>query len=51
VISWVFNAATFTSHGMQIIESTRNRSDILNRNVPGSDEYFVSLTRRDWRRQ
>ncbi|MEO6627475.1 MAG: peroxidase family protein [Aquihabitans sp.] len=47
----VFNADTFSPRGMEIIESTRNLSDIVNRNVPGPKEYFISLTRRDWRRQ
>jgi prostaglandin-endoperoxide synthase 2 len=47
----VFNPATFSPRGMEIIESTRSLSDIVNRNVPGPRRYFVSLTRRDWRRE
>ncbi|MDQ6945707.1 MAG: heme peroxidase [Actinomycetota bacterium] len=47
----VFNEATFSPAGMEIITSTKSLSDIVHRNVPGPDKYFVSLTRRDWRRQ
>ncbi len=47
----VFTTETFSPLGMEILTSTRSLSDILHRNVPGSDQYFISLTRRDWRRQ
>jgi hypothetical protein len=36
---------------MEIIESTRSLSDIVHRNVPGSKTYFISLTRKGWRRK
>ena len=29
----------------------RNLSDIVHRNVPGSEKYFISLTRKGWRRK
>ena len=47
----VFNEATFSALGMEIIESTRNVSDIVHRNVPGSEKYFISLTRKGWKRE
>jgi prostaglandin-endoperoxide synthase 2 len=47
----VFNDATFSPLGMEIIESTGSLSDIVHRNVPGSDRYFVSLTRKGWKRK
>lgn len=49
----VFNEETFSPVGMQIIERTNSISEIVDRNVPrrpGQDPYFVSLTRRDYRR-
>lgn len=47
----VFNEQTFSPLGMEIIESTRNLSDIVHRNVPDANRHFISLTRKDWRRQ
>lgn len=47
----VFNEATFSPLGMKIITSTRHLSDIVHRNVPGSEEYFIGFTRQDWRRE
>lgn len=46
----IFNEATFTPLGMQIIQSTHRLSDIVHRNVPGRDKLFVSMTRKDWKR-
>jgi prostaglandin-endoperoxide synthase 2 len=47
----IFNEHTFSPLGMQIIQSTRHLSDIVHRNVPGKDKYFVSMTRKDWKRK
>ena len=42
----VFNAATFSARGMEIIAATRTLSDVLHRNVPEDPRArFVSLTR------
>jgi prostaglandin-endoperoxide synthase 2 len=49
--SRVFNEATFSPEGMEIIDSTRRLSDIVHRNVPGNDKYFISLTRKGWKRE
>ena len=46
----VYNEQTFSAAGMQIIAQTGSISEIVNRNVPGDPEYFVSLTRRDYTR-
>jgi len=47
----IYNEDTFSRSGMEIIEETESLSDIVRRNVPcGSEPYFVSLTRRDYRR-
>jgi prostaglandin-endoperoxide synthase 2 len=47
----IFNEKTFSSLGMGIIRSTKTLSQIVNRNVPyRPGGYFVSLTRKDWRR-
>jgi prostaglandin-endoperoxide synthase 2 len=47
----VFNEKTFSPLGMQIIRSTTTLSQIVNRNVPERPGgYFVSLTRKDWKR-
>jgi len=49
----VFNEETFSPVGMRIIERTSSISEIVERNVPrepGRDPYFVSLTRRDYKR-
>jgi prostaglandin-endoperoxide synthase 2 len=44
--SRVFNAATFSPQGMQIIAATRTLSDVLHRNVPEDPRpRFVSMTR------
>jgi prostaglandin-endoperoxide synthase 2 len=41
----IFNADTFTPLGMEIIESTRNLSEILHRNIPQPDRPFtVTMT-------
>lgn len=43
----VFNSATFSTQGMEIIASTRTLSDVLHRNVPEDPRpRFVSMTRR-----
>ncbi|MBB2912468.1 prostaglandin-endoperoxide synthase 2 [Streptosporangium becharense] len=43
----VFNAATFSPHGMRIIATTRTLSDVLHRNTPEDPRHrFVSMTRR-----
>jgi prostaglandin-endoperoxide synthase 2 len=47
----VFNQTTFSPQGMEIIQSTRSLSDIVHRNVPDTNRYFISLTREDWRRE
>ena len=46
----VFNPETFSPLGMETITSTRHLSDIVRRNVPGSDKYFISMTRKGWKR-
>jgi prostaglandin-endoperoxide synthase 2 len=46
----VFNEATFSPAGMEIIGSTNTLSDILHRNIPGDEKRFVGMTRRDWKR-
>ncbi|MER5323237.1 peroxidase family protein [Streptosporangium roseum] len=44
--SRVFNAATFSPHGMKVIATTRTLSDVLHRNVPEDPRpRFVSMTR------
>ncbi|MEU6999785.1 peroxidase family protein [Nonomuraea sp. NPDC046570] len=46
----VFNAATFSPHGLRIIASTRTLSDVLHRNVPEEPRpRFVSMTRQEER--
>ena len=47
----VFNETTLSPLGMEIITSTRSLSDIVHRNVPGTNQYFIGLTRRDWQRE
>ena len=43
----VFNAATFSPHGMRIIATTRTLSDVLHRNTPEDPSpRFVSMSRR-----
>jgi prostaglandin-endoperoxide synthase 2 len=47
----IFNEDTFTAEGMKIIEETKSISDIVHRNISCRPErYFVSLTRRDYKR-
>jgi prostaglandin-endoperoxide synthase 2 len=47
----IFNDDTFSAGGMKIIKDTESISDILHRNVGrGQERYFVSLTRRDYKR-
>lgn len=46
----VFNEATFTPLGMELIRTTRSLSDLLHRNVPDGPQRFVSLTRAGWKR-
>ena len=46
----MFNAATFSPHGMRIIATTRTLSDVLHRNIPEDPAAaFVSMTRREER--
>lgn len=48
----VYNEATFTQLGLDIIKSTSTLSDILHRNVPdGSGKRFVGMTQRGWKRR
>jgi prostaglandin-endoperoxide synthase 2 len=48
----VYNEQTFSRVGMEILRSTNSLSQIVNRNVPQRPDgrYYVSLTRRDWKR-
>jgi prostaglandin-endoperoxide synthase 2 len=47
----VFNEATFSAEGLQVIAQTRTLSDVLHRNIPESPgRYFVAMTRRGWKR-
>ncbi|MEA2149279.1 MAG: prostaglandin-endoperoxide synthase 2 [Solirubrobacteraceae bacterium] len=47
----IYNEKTFSPLGMEIIETTKGLAQILNRNVPERPEpYFVSLTRKGWKR-
>jgi prostaglandin-endoperoxide synthase 2 len=47
----IFNEDTFSAAGMKIIEDTESISDVLHRNIRcRSEKYFVSLTRRDYKR-
>jgi prostaglandin-endoperoxide synthase 2 len=47
----IFNEATFSAVGMELIRSTRCLADLLRRNVPdGQQPAFVGMTRRDWKR-
>jgi prostaglandin-endoperoxide synthase 2 len=47
----VYNEETFSARGMQIIDETTSLEQMLQRNVPAtSRDYFVSLTREDWKR-
>ncbi|GGO60877.1 peroxidase family protein [Nonomuraea cavernae] len=43
----VFNAETFSAHGLRIIATTKTLSDVLRRNVPEDPRpHFVSMSRR-----
>jgi prostaglandin-endoperoxide synthase 2 len=47
----VYNAATFSSLGLDVIRTTRRLSDIVHRNLPDRNRrYRVSMTRSDWTR-
>jgi prostaglandin-endoperoxide synthase 2 len=47
----IYNENTFSPLGMDVIRSTTTLSEIVNRNVPKrAGGYYVSLTRRDWKR-
>ncbi len=46
----IFNENTFSALGLEIITDTMTLSDILHRNVAGSDKRFIGMTRRDWKR-
>ncbi|MGH8905047.1 MAG: peroxidase family protein [Egibacteraceae bacterium] len=47
----LFNEDTFSPLGMELIRTTNTLSDLLHRNLaPGSPHYFVSMTRRGWKR-
>ena len=44
----VFNPATFSPLGWELIRSTKTLSDLLHRNVPGERRYEITMTRPDW---
>jgi prostaglandin-endoperoxide synthase 2 len=47
----IYNEETFSPEGMEIISSTKTLSEVVNRNVPTRPGgYYVSLTRKDWKR-
>lgn len=46
----IYNEDTFSPAGWKIINETTRLSDLVNREVPSGAEYFVSLTRRDYKR-
>src|SRR6202035_2037338 len=47
----IYNENTFSPLGMKILEATTTLSEIVNRNVPSrAGGYFVSMTRKDWKR-
>jgi prostaglandin-endoperoxide synthase 2 len=47
----IYNEDTFSPEGMEIIRSTTSLAQIVNRNVPPAPrQWFVSLTRKDWKR-
>jgi prostaglandin-endoperoxide synthase 2 len=47
----VYNEQTFSREGMEILRSTNTLSQIVNRNVPQRPGgYYVSMTRKDWKR-
>jgi prostaglandin-endoperoxide synthase 2 len=47
----IYNEDTFSPLGMEIINATTTLSQIVNRNVPyRAGGYYVSMTRKDWKR-
>ena len=47
----IYNQETFSPLGMEIINSTTTLSQVVNRNVPHHPGgYYVSMTRKDWKR-
>jgi prostaglandin-endoperoxide synthase 2 len=47
----IYNERTFSPLGMELIEKTSRLTDVLHRNIPpGSPNFYVSLTREDWKR-
>jgi prostaglandin-endoperoxide synthase 2 len=47
----IYNQETFSPLGMEIINSTKTLSQVVNRNVPHHPGgYYVSMTRKDWKR-
>ena len=43
---------TFSPLGVNIIDATKNLSEVVHRNLPdGSPRPFVSFTREDWQRE
>lgn len=44
----IFNAVTFTTVGMQVINETTTLANIVNRNINIKEPVFVSMTREDW---
>ena len=48
----VFNEATFSPLGMELIRTTSTLSQLLHRNIPESPgDYVVTMTRSDWKRE
>jgi prostaglandin-endoperoxide synthase 2 len=47
----IYHERAFSPLGMELIEKTRRLTDVLHRNIPAdSRQYYVSLTREDWKR-
>jgi prostaglandin-endoperoxide synthase 2 len=47
----VYNEDTFSPLGMEILKATTTLSQVVNRNVPyRAGGYYVSMTRKDWKR-
>jgi prostaglandin-endoperoxide synthase 2 len=47
----IYNEQTFSRVGLEILRSTNSLSQIVNRNVPERPGgYYVSMTRKDWKR-
>jgi prostaglandin-endoperoxide synthase 2 len=50
--SRIYNDETFSPMGMKIIKDTKTLADVVNRNSPQQvGRYFVSMTRKGWKRQ